>query len=211
MTKKRRKNPLSPNMARQLKKAKLPQPVQQMSAAQYAKLQKKWYAILADDGFEDIEWVDHKTGKGHNSGFLKGSLISGKIYHPGRDLYFQLASNYLLHCKALKEKPYERFIWKHHANGLTYAEVQKEVKDKYGKAQSMYTIYYQLRDLAKLCYKWNQTHPEGLLVKRAEDKKIIDESGVAEFYKIEYNWLQNEQFAAQEKYYARQSKKNFRT
>lgn len=174
----------------------MPEP--KLSSAQFAKLQKQWYAKLANEGFEDIEWVDHSTGKGHNSGFLKNSMISGRAYHAGRDLYYQLASNYLLHGQALSRRPYYKFIWKLHSEGRTYQEIADAVKRKYKNAPRISKIFYQIKHLAKLCYKWNSVHPEGLLRKRQEDKVALEESGLAEFYGNEYNWIINEQFALQE-------------
>lgn len=197
----------SKRMLKKVQKAGLPEPDQGTTPAQFAKLQKQWYAKLRDDGFEDIEWVDHSTGRGHDSGYLKGSLVAGKAFHPGRDLYYQLASNYLQHCYGLRKKPYERLIWKLHSEGKTYDEVLQVVTSKYKNPPSKFTLYYQLKHLAKLCYRWNAQNPEGLLVKRKEDKQLQEESALAEFYNIEYNWLCNEQFAAQEKMFAKQKRR----
>lgn len=170
-------------------------PVHQHSDAEFAKLQKQWYAKLAKSGFDDIEWVDHETGKGHNSAFLKGSLISGKTYHPGRALYYQLAENYYLHCKNLRG--YSRFIWKWHCKGFIYSEILKKVKKDYRNAPSLYTLYYQIKKLETLCYKWNAVHREGIFVKRKEDREALELSGLAEFYAEEYNWLINKAYAQQ--------------
>jgi hypothetical protein len=193
-----KKTKFSQRSLKKISDAGLPSPDLGTTQAQFAKLQRQWYAKLAKEGFDDIEWVDHRTGKGHDSGFLKGSLISGKAYHPGRELYYQLATNYLIHCANLRNRPYERFIWKLHAGGATYDEIESAVATKYHKTVSKYTIYYQIKDLAKLCYKWNARHREGLLRKRAEDKAAIEEKGLEDFYAEEYNWMINREFAAKE-------------
>lgn len=179
----------SDHAIKKIKKAGLPEPDQGTTKAEFAKLQKQWYAKLAKDGFQDIEWVNHATGTGHDSDYLKGSLTGGVRYHPGRDLYYQLASNYLLHCGNLKNNPYHKFIWKMHANGATYDEIEAEVKKRFVGAISKYTIYYDIKKLAKLCYKWNVTADEGLLRKRAEDRTEIEQRGLEAFYEEEYNWL----------------------
>lgn len=202
----KKNNKFSQRELKQISKAGLPEPDPGTSQAQFAKLQKQWYAKLAKDGFEDIEWVNHSTGKGQDSSFLKGSLASGKQYHPGRELYYQLASNYLQNCKNLKNRPYHKFIWKLHSEGMTYAEIEAAVKKKYKKSVSIYTLYYQIKDMAKLCYKWNATHHEGLLVKRAEDKAAIEQKGLEDFYAEEYNWMINKEFIAREAASARVSK-----
>lgn len=192
------KKKLSERQLKQVRKAGLPEPANGITDQQFAKLQKQWYAKLAKDGFEDIEWVNHSTGKGHDSGYLKGSLISGKQYHPGRELYYQLASNYLQHCKGLKNDTYRRFIWKLHSEGQTYAEIESAVKRRFRQSVSVYTLYYQIKHIAKLCYRWNKRHSEGLLRKRAEDQQAIAEKGLEDFYSQEYNWMINREFAARE-------------
>jgi hypothetical protein len=186
---------ISARQRQAIKKAGLPAPATE-SPAQFAKLQKEWYAKLGEEGFKDIEWVDHSTGTGHNSPYLRGSLAGGKAYHAGRELYYQLASNYLQHCKNLRNNAYNRFIWQLHTDGHTYDEIADACKARFkSKAVSKYTLYYQLQRLAKACYRWNQRADEGLLRKRAEDSAQKEQSIVAEFDLPEYNWLINEQFA----------------
>lgn len=164
-----------------------------LSKAEYAKLQKKWYDKLADEGFKDLEWVDPATGGGHNSPYLRGSLNGGKPYHAGRELYYQLASNYYVHCKNLKNRPQQRYMWLLHSEGHTYDDIVAALRKKYGEGPSVYTVFYQLQHLAKLCYKWNLTNKHGLLVKRAEDKQAFENSALAEFvaaeFGSEYNWV----------------------
>lgn len=167
--------------------AGLPTPDPNLSQSQFARLQKQWYAKLAKEGFDDIEWVDHTTGRGHDSAFMKGG--GAKTYHAGRELYFQLATNYLMHCKNLLKKPYHRFIWRLHSEGLTYEEIESQVAQRYKNPVSKFTIYYQLKELAQLCYVWNATDPDGLLVKRAEDKANIEQKNLEDFYAVEYNWI----------------------
>jgi hypothetical protein len=197
---------LSSRKRKQVQQAGLPLPVD--ASQKFADLQKQWYAKLETDGFEDIEWVNHSTGKGQDSSYLRGSMQSGKPYHPGRDLYYQLASNYLQHCKNLRRnKSYNYFIWKLHTEGATFTEILEALKRRQPKSvPSRYTLFYDVRRLAKQCYRWNATNPEGLLVKRREDEQKKAESLLAEFENTEYNWLSNEQFAAQEKAFAKQKK-----
>lgn len=190
---------LSNRLLQRVRKAGLPEPQPQLSKAQFAKLQKQWYAKLASEDFKDIEWVNHSTGTGHDSGFLRGSMGGGKAYHPGRDLYFQLASNYLVHCKKLRQRPYDRLLWKLHSEGLTYDEVHEQMSKRYSSMCSKFTMYYQIQNIAKLCYKWNLRHPEGLLRKRAEDELARAQTVLNEFAQDEYNWLLNKQYAAEER------------
>ena len=102
----------------------------------------------------------------------------------------------------------DKFIWKLHAGGATYDEIEAEVAKKYKDSISKYTIYYRIKRLAKLCYRSNAKHPEGLLRKRAEDKAIIEQKGLEDFYAEEYNWMINKEFAAKEIYGSRFQKNN---
>ena len=168
-----------------IKQAKMPLPVPPTTRAEFAKLQQEWYAKLADDGFKDLEWVDHSTGKGHNTPHLKGSLHMGKPYRAGRSLYFDMAAAYLHHCKSLYG--YNRFIWALHTSGATYEDILVQIKKKYKKAPSKYTLYYRIQDLAKRSYDWNKKYKDGVLYKRAED--AARKSEVDELLAVEYNWI----------------------
>lgn len=177
----------SKNSLKQISKAGLPAPDPGLTNKEYAKLQKQWYAKLEADGFKDLEWVDHKTGKGHNSDFLRGSFGGGKRYHAGRDLHYRLASNYLMHCKNLRG--YNRFIWKLHSEGETYEDIVKQIRKKYKKKVSVYKVYYDLKQLTERCYKWNARYNEGLLIKWEEDKRAQEQLDVDAFLKPDYDWL----------------------
>lgn len=189
-------NPNSVRGSRQLKQAGLVKPVSATEKQNFAKLQKKWYAKLSQDGFKDLEWVDHSTGRGQDSSYLRGSIASGKAFHAGRALYYQLASNYLLHCSSLRGV--QKFMWNLHASGQTYHDIVKALRQKRKLKVSVYTVFYQLQELAKKCYMWNSTHTEGLLTKRAEDRRKIDESIISEFMAEEYDWIINKAFANQQ-------------
>ena len=189
------KKNISARAAKQLKKIGGAIPAPKVSEREFAAIQKEWYGKLADDGFKDLEWVDHSTGKGQNSDFLKGSFAAGKRYHAGRDLHYRLATNYLAHCKSLRG--YNRFIWAMHADGRTYQEIRTAVKRKYKRKVSIYTLYYELQRLNKNCVNWNKRYPEGLLVKWQEDAALREESIVAEFL-LEYDWMLNPAYGREE-------------
>lgn len=170
---------------RKIKQAKMPIPVPQTTPAEFAKLQQQWYAKLANSGFKDLEWVDHSTGKGHNTPHLKGSLHMGKPYRAGRSLYFDMAAAYLHHCKSLYG--YDRFIWALHTSGSTYEDILVQIQKKYKKAPSKYTLYYRIQELAKRSYAWNKKYSDGVLYKRAED--AARKSEIDELLAVEYNWI----------------------
>ena len=180
-----------PSVVLKLREAGLPVPGPALGSKAFKDLQKEWYTKLEADGFKDLEWVDHKTGLGHDGPHLRGSLQGGALFHPGRALYYSLASNYLVHCKSLRG--YDKYIWTLHADGVTYDQIVLDVAAKYGPdSPSKYKLYYQLQALAKRCRRWNLKYPEGLLYKRAEDKLRILESHLADFIETEYDWIEGE-------------------
>lgn len=178
-------------VVRKLQAADLPVPGPAPGTKAFRELQKEWYAKLEQSGFKDLEWVDHRTGLGHDGPHLRGSLQGGAQFHPGRALYYQLASNYLVHCTNLRG--YDKFIWTLHADGITYDQIVLDVAAKYGPdSPSKYKIYYQLQALAKKCRAWNIRYPNGLLYKRAEDRLKIVETYLADFIATEYDWIEGE-------------------
>ena len=72
-----------------------------MSRREFANLQKEWYDKLSESGFEDIEWVDHKTGIGHGSTWLKTQTSHNRAitYNPDTEEYFRLARSFYQHGK----------------------------------------------------------------------------------------------------------------
>ena len=191
MQKKRKQNLKSVRNKRRMRQLGLVEPI--TKADNFAAIQKQWYSKLAKTGFKDLEWVDHSTGRGQNSDYLRGSLAAGKPYHAGRALYYQLATNYYAHCARLKG--YNRFIWGLHANGATYEDIIAQVKQKYKRKTTIYTLYYQIQELARKCWNWNNEAQEGLFVKRSEDK--IANEVLADFGLTEYNWIVDHQYAAE--------------
>lgn len=186
---------ISRRKAAAISSAGLPLPKPAISNKEFISLQKEWYDKLAQDGFKDIEWVDHKTGKGHNSNFLRGSMQGGKRYHAGRDLYFRMATNYLYNCKSSIFYGYRKFIWRMHAEGATYQEIVTALKEEKDLDVSIYTVFSDIQHIAKFCIKWNKNAPEGLMVKWEEDRKAAQDSVLEDFMKEEYNWMLNPNYA----------------
>jgi hypothetical protein len=131
-----------------------------MSKKQFADLQAAWYQKLADSGFKDIEWTDHKTGYGQNSyvkpenrRVLKPETFTAKQY------YYAMADAYLAHNTRLKGV--DRFLFKMHADGATYQEISDAHTIKYNRYMSIYTVYYRIKSIAEKCAAWNKTSKHG--------------------------------------------------
>jgi hypothetical protein len=150
---------------------------------EFRELQKEWYDKLADDGFEDIEWIDHKTGKGQNSRFLKNSShhcqLSNKILSAEtlssskRFKYYRIASHFLHNynkfndlddCAASKRYQLSKTLWEMHTDGATYRKISRSLRELTGESKlySVYWVYYRIRKLQKIMIDWNGNDPKGL-------------------------------------------------
>lgn len=64
----------------------------------FKKLQNKWYKKLKEEGFEDVEWYNEKTGYGQNSAFLKRSTgYLRHVFDPQTVQLYSLIRNFLVH------------------------------------------------------------------------------------------------------------------
>jgi hypothetical protein len=148
---------------------------------EFAALQKKWYSKLkkesakgAKDGFKDIEWVDHKTGKGQQSDYLKGSdTMKHYVYNTSTLDYYRLCTNFYTHAwRTLAPK--NRFIWKHWADGKSLRQIVILYNKHFRAHRSLYWIFRQFETIEVQMYKWNKENPEGLLNEANVDFYMTD-------------------------------------
>jgi len=138
-----------------------------LKPAEFIELQKKWYNKLKASGFEDIEWVDHSTGKGQNSDYLKRpDQMRIRAFTHDKQMYYSLCSNYLAHVKIKNTE--HRFVFNKHAEGLAYRKIMKLFKARFKKYVSIFYIHYHIHKFKKLMFEWNKTNSEGLLSKEQE-------------------------------------------
>lgn len=145
-----------------------------LGSPQFAALQKKYYAKLAQKGFKDIEWVDHSTGKGQQSSYLKGSDANKQFAHGTSTLdYYRLCSNFLVH----NEKhltPRELLVWHHWTEGKTLRDIVVLYNKRFKPKRYLYWIFRLFEQLEARCMDWNISHPEGLLNDANTDFYITD-------------------------------------
>lgn len=146
-----------------------PKPLQQLSigSPEFAKLQAKWYGKLADEGFEDIEWTDNKTGLGQGTPYLSGSGY-GKVYKPETELYFRMVQNYITHNEKSFDK-WKRFILSLHVDGVSYRDIVRAYNKRFRARRSLFFIFYKLRQYKTEITQWNEVNKEGLLNEAAAD------------------------------------------
>lgn len=152
-----------PYSKRAVKAAGLPLPSStKIGTAEFTALQKKWYDKLEASGFEDIEWVDHTTGRGQDSDYLRGSAAKGRVWSPERAQFYRLLQNYVTHYQ-FKTRRLDRYIMTRLNEGQTYRQILEGAKKKFKFKKSLYWLYYKIQDLVKDMVIWNKQHKLGLL------------------------------------------------
>lgn len=134
------------------------------SQKEFAALQKEWYDYLKHKGFEDIEWVDHRTGYGQNSDNLKSpSSYVAKQYDPAVEEYYRKCRIYLEHGEF--ESKLLRYVFQLHTEGLSYRKIAKEVRKRkqwFGRTISIFWISQHLNELLDYIEYWHYMNPMGV-------------------------------------------------
>ncbi len=140
----------------------------------FAGLQKHWYDKLKAEGFDDIEWTDHKSGIGQNSDYLKRA-DQQRIQHvkPNTYEYFRLCTNYFTNCTRWKSN-YHRTSWKLYCEGATYRQILDFCNAKYKQKRTLFYMHYIIKQLEAKCMVWNERSKYGML-NPAEQDFVVDD------------------------------------
>lgn len=139
--------------------------------AEFKRLQDKWYAKLADDGFNDLEWT---AETGINEAFLRHSFSTKPF--PAKAQFYRLLQNYVTHgLTGKKSRRKDEFMLKLCNEGGTDRTIsQALIKGRFGRPNSLYWVHYRMKKLIAVMIAWNKTHPEGLLNPANADKWAED-------------------------------------
>jgi hypothetical protein len=155
------------------KPKKRPEPKTQ---AEFASLQKEWYDYLKDTGFDDLEWVDHKTGKGQGSDYLKQpSMYLSKQYDASVEEYYRKCRIFLQHGDF--KSGTLKFVFKRHTEGASYRDIAAEIErypQRFGRTYSIFWISQRLNEMLEYMEYWHYMHPEGLLNPGSQDFVVED-------------------------------------
>lgn len=94
-----------------------------MSKSDYEELKKKWYGILKESGFEDIEQKDGNLKDWDSIKFVKNNNIVSYHNHKQKADYYYYATHFLHQYKFDKE--IHKFIWEEHTKGLGVRTIAK--------------------------------------------------------------------------------------
>lgn len=115
----------------------------------FIEIQNKWYDKLKKSGFKDLEWIDPKTGLGQNTPYLltEDSKLKDR-YNPSEQTYYENALSYYHHGN-FKSKLH-KFIWKCHAEGISYRKMRKNIKSRGFKfVPSIFWISVEINKIRK--------------------------------------------------------------
>ena len=139
----------------------------------FAQLQEEWYNKLAEDGFEDLEWVDHTTGKGQNSDYIKKPSVGFiKTYNHYTEEHFRIMRHYLNNADV--GNLYDCFLLEAYSEGLTYREIKAMLNSNFNHSMlkvlfegektslqagviSVFPIFIRMRGLINDANEWNKT------------------------------------------------------
>lgn len=144
-------------------KAAKPEP--KIGTPAFAKLQALWYQKLVNQGFEDIEWTDVKSGRGQDGPHLRGSFRASDAFRAEKTaLYFRLWENWYTfnqHKIPLKK---DRFIIESFKDGRSYRWISQQLIIRaYYVRSSLFSVFTRLKHFKQQVIEFNKTSPDGLL------------------------------------------------
>ncbi len=95
----------------------------------FLKLKKDWYKKLEEDGFEDIELHNWKTGETfeRTNGVSQADVV--KTYSAEAEEYYRLAAQFVWELEEEGEESEVAIaIWRLHADGVGYRRIAKMLK-----------------------------------------------------------------------------------
>jgi hypothetical protein len=129
---------------------------------EFFKLQQEWYKKAAQSGFQDIESINPQSGNSYkylntqsNSRLNADKIASGMHY-------YRRWTCFLAHNPRFSTRQIDLDMARMWAEGATWAEIKRELKPKYSKGVSDWSINKFLREMEPRVKRWNRVHKEGL-------------------------------------------------
>lgn len=162
------------------------------SRAHYAKLLRKWYLLLEQDGFADCEVTDPKTGlqwprfRSTGTTAYYSSENAGDVFRPDKVEYFRYCRAFLAHANfkqlfafhpsetwphsikfTRKLRPTRqtvlRYIFTRHVeHGDSYRKISRLLKTKFGMHVTQWWTHTYIQKIVRKMWAWHKTHREGL-------------------------------------------------
>ncbi len=99
-------------------------------------LQDKWYKILKDSGFEDIEDSNHNIKEWSRKLFQeKGKYHESLTKQSAKQDYYRLAGHFLYDYQGFTDT--SRDMWKLHSEGISIRDISDIIKHRTGKTRGL--------------------------------------------------------------------------
>lgn len=133
-----------------------------LGSPEFYKLQQAWYKKAAETGFKDIESINPDSGNPYKylNTQSNSRLTADKIAE--RQHYYRRWSNFLVHNPRFSNRQIDLDMAHLWADGATWAEIKRQLKPKYSKGLSDWSINKFLREMDARVKRWNKVHREGL-------------------------------------------------
>lgn len=150
---------------------------------EFIALQNKWYKKLKQDGFEDIEFYNPKTGSGQSSPFMKTDRIpdTGQLraaYSIELENHYRLSRNFLAHGPFYPNL--KRKYLKFRKNGALYSftnskndlDLQSFTPEQFRKAFRTFKAFHKAHDpyITRAQSKAWQLYCDGLTIREISDE-----------------------------------------
>ena len=141
----------------------------------FTKIQEEWYDKLKEDGFKDLEWVDHKTGKGQATDYIKRPCAGFiKSFNPFTAEHFGIMRHYVSNCN--EGSIFNHFLIEAYSEGVTYRDIVVMVNENFDSYVlkdlmdpdtyrvtsgriSIYAVFYRIKDLIARANEWHKLQP----------------------------------------------------
>lgn len=149
-----------------------------IGSPEFLKLQEKWYKKAEDSGFNDLEYINFKTGTGQDDLFKRkaNALLRSRL-HQNSFHYYSLLTNFITHNQFYKGKgSTANFVAKLYAEGIPFRTIilkAQEEKKKFASSLHLKAIHVIVKQFVKDALKWNKEHEEGLEYP-GTDEAILD-------------------------------------
>lgn len=100
----------------------------QFKTKEFKALQDKWYKILAQKDFEDIEKNEHSLKLWHADYFADARRNDENVIQAKQE-YYRLAGQFLFEYKF--KNPMEKRIWQLHSDGKSIREIERTLTKGY--------------------------------------------------------------------------------
>lgn len=133
-----------------------------MKDRKFIKLQNQWYKKLRRSGFKDIEWLDEKTGEGHNTSLIESGTPRTKTLILG---HLTKSYEFFYNCRRFGvyhqfERKEDKVLWDLYSDGVSYRSIIKLAKRDKKRKWNLFTISTRVNEILVIMGEHMRMYPE---------------------------------------------------